>query len=164
MTDRCFVVNTFSKRYAMTGWRLGWLVAPKDCVRALRNMQQNLFICANAFVQKGGIAALESAGPQVEKMKAEYDRRRKYLVPRLRSLGFEVPVAPLGAYYVFADAKHFGRDSVALVQRLLERAQVTLTPGIDFGPRGEHFLRFSYANSLENITEALNRLQTALRA
>jgi len=162
-TDHCFVVNTFSKRYAMTGWRLGWLVAPKQFVAPIQNMQQNLFICAAAFAQRAGIAALRQAGPEVERMRAEYDRRRQYIVPRLCQLGLEVPVAPQGAYYVLADARRLGRESLALSRRILERARVTVTPGVDFGPGGEGFLRFSYATSLEQIEEALDRIEVAMR-
>lgn len=158
-SDRAFVLNGFSKAYAMTGWRLGYLIAPPDFVRAAERIQQNFFLCANHFVQMAGVAALSRARPDVERMRAVYDERRSLLVPALRALGLGVPQAPTGAFYVFADARAWGSDSLALARRLLEEAHVAVAPGVDFGLRGEGFLRFSYATSSERIAEGVRRLR-----
>jgi aspartate/methionine/tyrosine aminotransferase len=157
-TDRAFVLNGFSKTYAMTGWRLGYLIAPPDYVRPAEKIQQNFFLAANAFVQQAGVVALTEAGPDVARMRAAYDERRRYLVPALRSLGLIVDHEPCGAFYVFADASAWGRDSLELAYRLLDEAGVAAAPGIDFGPGGEGFLRFSYATDLERLREAVDRL------
>ncbi|MDP2299832.1 MAG: pyridoxal phosphate-dependent aminotransferase, partial [Actinomycetota bacterium] len=157
-TDRAFVLNGFSKAYAMTGWRLGYLIAPADFVRPVEKMQQNFFLCANHFVQVAGTTALLHAGEDVARMRAVYDERRRYLVPALREIGLGVATEPLGAFYVFADARAWGADSVALAGRLLEEAGVAVAPGADFGPGGEGFLRFSYATSLERLHEGVARL------
>lgn len=158
-TDKAFVINGFSKLYAMTGWRLGYLIAPMDFVRPLQKLMQNFFISANPFVQRAGIAALTQAGPEIEQMRATYDIRRRLLLDGLQKLGFRIPVPPTGAFYVFVNARHLSADSYALAFDILEKARVGVAPGIDFGPAGEGFLRFSYANSLENLTEALRRLE-----
>lgn len=157
-TDRAFVINGFSKAYAMTGWRLGYLIAPPEFMRPLQKLMQNFFISANAFVQWAGIAALTQAGAEVARMRQTYDQRRRLLVAGLKKLGFAIPVEPTGAFYVFVNARHLSQDSYQLAFDILEKAHVGVTPGIDFGGGGEGFLRFSYANSLENIQEALRRL------
>jgi len=157
-TDRAFVLNGFSKTYAMTGWRLGYMIAPVVFVRPAEKIQQNFFLCANHFVQVAGTAALLHAQDEVARMRAQYDERRRYLVPALRSVGLRVATEPLGAFYVFADATGWSRDSLALAGRLLEEAGVAVAPGIDFGPGGEGFLRFSYATSLERLQEGVRRL------
>lgn len=161
-TGNAFVLNGFSKLYAMTGLRLGYVIAPQECIRPMQKLQQNLFICAGSTVQRAGIAALRSAGEEVEQMKATYNKRRKYLVGRLQTMGFDIKVPPTGAFYVFVNVKHLSNDSYQLAFDILEKAHVGVTPGIDFGENGEGFLRFSYANSLENIEEGLNRLEKYL--
>ena len=161
-TDRAFVINGFSKVYAMTGWRLGYLIAPLDFIRPLQKLMQNFFISANPFVQRAGIAALTLAGPEIEAMRVTYDARRRFLLAGLARLGFRIPVPPTGAFYIFVNARHLSTDSYALAFDILEKAKVGVAPGIDFGPGGEGFLRFSYANSLENLEEALRRLETYL--
>jgi aspartate/methionine/tyrosine aminotransferase len=158
-TDRAFVINGFSKLFAMTGLRLGYLIAPKPFVRAIQKVQQNFFISANAAVQKAGIVALEQAHDDVERMIAVYDKRRRYMIDRIRDLGLGITVEPTGAFYVFANAKHLSANSYQLAFDILEKAHVGVTPGIDFGKGGEGYLRFSYANSLDNIKEGLDRLQ-----
>ena len=157
-TDRAFVINGFSKLYAMTGLRLGYLIAPKPFVRAIQKVHQNFFISANAAVQKAGITALRETADDVARMKAIYDKRRRHMIQGLKELGFGITVEPTGAFYVFANAKHLSGDSYKLAFDILEKACVGVTPGIDFGQGGEGYLRFSYANSLENIKEGLNRL------
>lgn len=157
-TDRAFVLNGFSKAYAMTGWRLGYLIAPRGFVRPAEKIQQNFFLCANHFVQVAGTAAMLHAQDDVARMRAVYDERRRYLVPALRSLGLKIATEPTGAFYVFADATSWGGDSLVLAERILEEAGVALAPGVDFGPGGEGFLRFSYAASLERLHEGVARL------
>ncbi|NQU54291.1 MAG: pyridoxal phosphate-dependent aminotransferase [Bacteroidetes bacterium] len=161
-SDNAFVLNGFSKLFAMTGLRLGYVIAHKDCVRAMQKLQQNLFICASSTAQRAGIAALRSASNEVAIMKETYNKRRKYLINRLRELGFEIKVPPTGAFYVFVNAKHLSTDSYKLAFDILEKAHVGVTPGIDFGDNGEGFLRFSYANSIDNIAEGMNRLEKYL--
>jgi len=163
-TDRAFVLDGFSKRYAMTGWRLGYLVAPRPFVRPIQKLQQNLFICANSFAQWAGIAALREAESDVERMRATYDERRRYLVPALRELGFGVGFEPRGAYYVLANARHLSGDSVALAREILHQAKVAVAPGVDFGSNAEGYLRLSYANSLANIEEGVARLRRYVAA
>ncbi|MDL2274672.1 pyridoxal phosphate-dependent aminotransferase [Desulfosarcina sp. OttesenSCG-928-G10] len=163
-TDHAFVINGFSKLFAMTGLRLGYLIAPKPFIRPIQKLQQNFFISANAVVQKAGIAALQHAGPDVARMKRIYNERRVFMIQRLREMGFSIPVEPTGAFYVFVNARHIAADSYALAFDILEKAGVGVTPGIDFGPHGEGYLRLSYANSLENIAEGLNRLEAYIRS
>jgi len=163
-TDRAVVFNGFSKAFAMTGWRLGYIIVPPDMIRPLQKMHQNFFISANAFVQAAGIAALREALPDSERMRRAYDERRRFIVPGLRRLGFGVATEPNGAFYVFANAKRYSGDSYRLAFEILERAKVCVSPGVAFGTNGEGFLRFSYANSLENLAEALGRLERYLAA
>ncbi|WP_334114516.1 pyridoxal phosphate-dependent aminotransferase [Methanothrix soehngenii] len=162
-TDHAFVLNGYSKLYAMTGLRLGYLIAPERFVRPIQKMQQNFFICASSLAQRAGIAALEETGPDVAEMKRIYNQRRKFMVRRLREMGFGITVEPTGAFYVFANAQHFSGDSYALAFDILEKAHVGVTPGIDFGPNGEGYLRFSYANSLQKIAEGLERIERYLK-
>jgi aspartate/methionine/tyrosine aminotransferase len=161
-TDRAVVFNGFSKAYAMTGWRLGYAIVPPELARPLQKMNQNFFISANAFVQAAGIAALREAQPEVTRMRAIYDERRRFIIPGLRRLGFGIAMEPTGAFYVLANARRFTTDSYAFAFEILERAKVGVTPGVDFGSNGEGYIRFSYANSLENIAEALRRLEAFL--
>ena len=161
-TDRAFVLNGFSKLYAMTGLRLGYLIAPRGFMRPLQKIQQNFFISAAAPVQYAGIAALSGSQGEVTRMVATYDERRKYMLKRLNAMGFGITVPPTGAFYVFANAKHISADSFRLSLDILEKAHVACTPGVAFGAGGEGYLRFSYANSLENLAEALRRLETYL--
>ena len=158
-TDNAIVLNGFSKAYAMTGLRLGYMIVPEEFVRTIQTMQQNLFICANSLSQRAGIAALKDADKDVDSMRAKYDERRKFMIKRLREIGFQIDVEPTGAFYVFVNASHLGGDSYKLAFDILRRAHVACTPGIDFGQNAEGYLRFSYANSLENIAEAMNRLE-----
>ncbi|MDW7711523.1 MAG: pyridoxal phosphate-dependent aminotransferase [Deferrisomatales bacterium] len=163
-TDRAFVVNGFSKLYAMTGWRLGYMIVPPEFVRPIQKMQQNFYISANAFVQRAGIAALTETAPDVARMVATYDRRRRYLLERLEGMGFTFRCHPTGAFYVFVGVSHLTDDCYRLAFDVLEKARVGCTPGVDFGSRGEGYLRFTYANSMENIREGMDRLQGYLEA
>jgi len=161
-TDRAVVFNGFSKAFAMTGWRLGYVIVPPELIRPLQKMHQNFFISANAFVQAAGVAALREALPDSERMRKSYDERRRFIVPGLRRLGFGVSTEPTGAFYVFANAKRYSGDSYRFAFELLERAKVCVSPGVAFGTNGEGYLRFSYANSLDNLAEALSRLERYL--
>jgi aspartate/methionine/tyrosine aminotransferase len=161
-TENAFVLNGFSKLYAMTGLRLGYLITPKPFVRPIQKMQQNFFISANAAVQIAGITALKETVEDVARMKRIYDERRRYMIGRLKELGLGITVEPTGAFYVFANARHISNDSYALAFDILEKAHVGVTPGIDFGENAEGYIRFSYANSMENIVEGLNRLERYL--
>lgn len=162
-TDNAFVLNGFSKRYAMTGLRLGFLVAPKEYVRKLQVIQQNLFICAPSISQRAGIVALRDSEPEVAERRAIYDERRRYMLSRLKNMGFEVEVEPQGAFYIFCNAKKFTADSYRFAFDVLENAHVGITPGVDFGKNGEGYVRFSYANSLDNIKKGMDRLETYLQ-
>jgi aspartate/methionine/tyrosine aminotransferase len=157
-TDRAFVLNGFSKAYAMTGWRLGYLIAPQEFMRPLQTAHGNFFISTNEFVQWAALAALREASEDAERFRRIFDERRHAMVAGLRRIGLGVAVPPTGAFYVLANAQRFGADSKALAFDILEHAHVGVTPGVDFGRRAEGFLRFSYANSLERIEEALERI------
>ncbi len=166
-TDNCFVLNGFSKCYAMTGIRLGYCIAPKEYMRALQKLSQNLFISANSIAQWAGVAALRHCAEHVEHMRMIYDERRKYMLRRLQEIGFGIKVEPTGAFYCFANARFLteplGLDCYALAFDILENAAVGVTPGTDFGPGGEGFIRFSYANSLENIERGMERLENYVK-
>jgi len=163
-TDEAFVLNGFSKFHAMTGWRLGYLIAPKPYIRTLQTMQQNFFIAASHFGQEAAITALRSpeVAQSVEEMKGIYNRRRQYMLQRVRGMGLTVKTEPTGAFYVFANAKAFCDNSYEFAFEILEKAGVGVTPGIDFGSNGEGFIRFTYANSMENIKEGMDRLENFL--
>ena len=161
-TDHAFVINGFSKLYAMTGWRLGYVIAPKEFIRPMQKIQQNLFISASSFAQWGALAGLKEAVKDVRRMRETYDQRRRFLIPRLRELGFRITVEPTGAFYILANAKRFSEDSYKLAFDILREAKVGVAPGIDFGTNAEGYLRFSYANSMENIKEGMNRLERYL--
>ncbi|MGZ3581065.1 MAG: pyridoxal phosphate-dependent aminotransferase, partial [Syntrophales bacterium] len=162
-TDNAFVFNGFSKAYAMTGWRLGYLIAPKSYIRPMQKLLQNLFISANSFVQWAGVTALREAGGEVDRMRMIYNERRKFIIKRLREMGLGVKVEPTGAFYVLGNIKSLSQDSYKMAFDILEKARVGVTPGIDFGKNCEGYLRFSYANSLENITEGMKRLEKYLK-
>jgi aspartate/methionine/tyrosine aminotransferase len=162
-TDRAFVINGFSKLYAMTGWRLGYIIAPREYIRAMQIMQQNFFICASSFAQEGGIAALRDCDQEVQKMIGIYNERRIYLLGRLKQMGIATRHDPSGAFYALANVKEYTADSYHLAFEILEKAKLAVTPGIDFGANCEGYIRFSYANSLSNIKEGLDRLEVFLK-
>jgi aspartate/methionine/tyrosine aminotransferase len=162
VSDEAYVLDGFSKRYAMTGFRLGYAIVPAQSMRPIQVMQQNLFISANSFVQHAGLAVLRDGTAAIDEMRLAYTRRRRLLIDGLRELGFRIPVEPAGAFYVFADARAFDSNSLRLSFALLEQAQVGTTPGVDFGESGEGWLRFAYANSETAIREALERLGRVL--
>lgn len=163
-TDQAFVINGFSKLYAMTGWRLGYVIAPREYIRSMQIMQQNLFICASSFAQEGGIAALRDCDKEVQEMLGIYNQRRLYLLERLKQMGIATRHDPSGAFYALANVKEYTDDSYHLAFKILEQAKVAVTPGIDFGANCEGYIRFSYANSLSNIKEGLDRLDIFLKS
>lgn len=162
-TDHAFVLNGFSKIFAMTGMRLGYIIAPEDYVRPLQKLCQNFFISANSIAQWAGVAALKNAWDDVEQMKKTYNKRRLFLLKRLREMGFEIKVEPTGAFYILVNAKKlaekFDGSSYKLAFDILEKAGIGVTPGIDFGQGAEGYIRLSYANSIENLAEGMDRLQ-----
>jgi len=157
-TDRACVLNGFSKLYAMTGWRLGYVIAPPDLIRAMQKIQQNFFISANAFVQWAGVAALKEAGPDVMRMRDTYAARRLFMLEELRKLGFEIQNPPTGAFYVLVNVRRYTTDSLSFAYDVLRHARVAVTPGIDFGSNAEGYIRLSYATSMERIGEGIQRL------
>lgn len=162
-TDNAVVIGGFSKAFAMTGWRLGYLIVPRSLVRPMQALMQNFFLSTNSAVQRAGIAALTCAEADVLRMHEIYDERRRFLLEALPKLGFRIPVEPRGAFYMLINARHLGMDSRALAFDLLEKAHIGVTPGIDFGSQTEGFLRLSYANSIENLREAMRRLEQYIR-
>ncbi len=162
-TDKAFVLNGFSKLFAMTGLRLGYLIAPPHFVRPLQVLQQNFFICANSVIQLAGAAALTDAKQETDEMRKIYNTRRLYVIGRLKAMGFDIKVEPTGAFYVFVNAKHISNDSYSLAFDILDKAHIGVTPGIDFGASGEGYLRFSYANSMENLILGMDRMETYLK-
>ena len=162
-SNNTFILNGFSKRFAMTGLRLGYLIAPQQYMHNLQILQQNLFICAPSTAQKAGIIALTEAQSDVDAMRKIYNERRLYLLQRLKAMGFGIYSEPQGAFYIFADARMFASNTYTFAFDVLKKAHVGITPGIDFGTNGEGFVRFSYANSLENIKEGMDRLEIYLK-
>ncbi len=157
-TDRAFVLNGFSKAFAMTGWRVGYLIAPSEFMRALTAMHGNFFISSNEFVQWAALAALREAQEDSARFRRIFDERRRAMVAGLRRIGLGVGAPPTGAFYVLANARRYTQDSLAFAFEILDKAHVGVTPGVDFGPNAEGYLRFSYANSLERIEEGLGRI------
>jgi aspartate/methionine/tyrosine aminotransferase len=160
ISDDVFVVNSFSKYFGMTGWRLGWLVAPTAYLRPIEKLAQNLFICAPTVSQHAALAAFSAeALTELERRRDEFSRRRDLLLNGLRELGLGVPASPHGAFYVYADVTTWGGDSFNLAQQLLEQLGIAATPGIDFGEyRATDYMRFAYTTTQDKIAEALARL------
>ncbi|MCK5542218.1 MAG: pyridoxal phosphate-dependent aminotransferase [Desulfobacterales bacterium] len=158
-TENAFVFNGFSKLFAMTGLRLGYLIAPKKFMRSLQILHQNFFICANATIQIAGTKALKHADKETSHMNERYNERRIYMIERLKKMDLGIKVEPTGAFYIFVNIKHFSTDSFGFAIDILNKAHVGVTPGIGFGANGEGYLRLSYANSLDNIKTGLDRLE-----
>ncbi len=164
ISDDIFVINSFSKYFGMTGWRLGWLVVPERYVREVEKLAQNLFICASTVAQHAALAAFEADTiALLEERRAEFAARRDLLVPGLRRLGFEIPVEPLGAFYAYANVAGLTTDSFGFAERLLAEAGVAATPGLDFGAhRPREHVRFSYTIERGQIEDGLERLRRFL--
>jgi aspartate/methionine/tyrosine aminotransferase len=158
------VINSFSKYFNMTGWRLGWLVVPPSMMAAVEKLAQNFFICASTLAQQAALACFTPESMAIfEQRKSEFKRRRDYLVPELQRLGFTIPVLPDGAFYVYADCSRFSEDADAFTRDVLQATGVVMTPGLDFGTQDvERYIRVSYATSMENLQEAVRRLETYL--
>lgn len=158
------VINSFSKLFAMTGWRLGYCILPAWLVRPVQKLQQNLFISPPDFAQYAALAALQHAASDVERMRQCYDERRRLILSRLKGMGLSVLTEPVGAFYVFVSVRQFTDDCYKFAFEILEHGGVAVTPGVDFGPGGDGYIRLSYANSIENIETGMDRLATFLRA
>jgi len=166
IADDVFVINSFSKYFGMTGWRLGWLVAPKAYVEAVEKLAQNLFISASDIAQQAAIAAFSPEAVRIHEERREAFRaQRDFLLPRLRALGFEIPVEPQGAFYIYANCEKITPDSYAFCQDVLENAGVAITPGLDFGTHGaSRHVRFSYPKPVDVLAEGVARLERYLRS
>lgn len=164
--DDTFVVNSFSKYFSMTGWRLGWLVAPAWAMPALERLAQNLFLAAATPAQHAALAAFSPATlDELETRKAELRTRRDFLLPALRERGFDIPLAPQGAFYLYADCSRLTSDSYAFANLLLEQASIAATPGVDFGShRAARHIRFAYTQPLPRLADAMARLDRFLQA
>ncbi len=164
LADDVFVVNSFSKYFNMTGWRLGWIVAPETHVREIEKLAQNAFICPSAPAQYAALAAFRPETlALLEERRQEFRHRRDYMVPALRELGFRIPVMPQGAFYIYAGCESFSEDSTQFALRVLEEAGVAITPGLDFGSnQPERHVRFAYTRSLEDLKEGIERIARML--
>ena len=160
-----FVINSFSKYWQMTGWRLGWLVAPPRYVREVEKLAQNLFISPSAVAQHAALACFEPETLRiVEERRRELDERRRFLIPALESLGFRVPVVPQGAFYIYTDSSGLAPDSFALARSILTEAGVAVTPGKDFGRNEpEKHIRIAYTQTVARLEEAVARIGKLLK-
>jgi aspartate/methionine/tyrosine aminotransferase len=158
--DNIFVINSFSKYFGMTGWRLGWLVAPEEYIRELDKLAQNIFLAAATPSQYAALAALKPATLEILEHRREiFRQRRDFLLPALRGLGFDIPVTPQGAFYLYANCERFSHDSLDFANRSLSEAGVAITPGIDFGcHHADRYVRFAYTTSMEQLEQGVQRL------
>ena len=161
MREKTLVVNGFSKAYAMTGWRLGYVCAPKEIIDALTKYHQYAVLCAPTISQFAGIEALKNGDEDIVHMREEYDMRRRFVVKRLNDMGLST-ANPLGAFYVFVNVKSTGMGSVEFCDALLDSKKVALIPGTAFGISGEGYVRLSYSYSINHIQEALSRIEAFL--
>ncbi|OUS28991.1 aminotransferase [Gammaproteobacteria bacterium 45_16_T64] len=164
ITDQAFVINSFSKYFGMTGWRLGWLVAPEHAVAEMEKLAQNLFISMSTMGQHAALAAFE---PETRKIldarREEFAARRDYLLPELRRLGFDIPNEPAGALYIYAGISKFSNDGQQFCMDMLENHGVAITPGVDFGHhRSQEYVRFAYTTSIDRLKEAVRRMEAVL--
>ena len=164
--DEAFVLNSFSKYFGMTGWRLGWLVAPPAAVGELEKLAQNLYISAPSMAQHAALACFEPETLAIlEERRGEFAARRDYLLPALRELGFRIAVEPQGAFYLYADISAFGGDAFAFCRHFLETEHVAFTPGIDFGRyQADQHVRFAYTQSLPRLQQAVERIARGLKS
>ena len=164
MKERTITLNGFSKCYSMTGWRLGYVAAPVEFIKAMVRVHAYINTCAPSFVQEAGITALEKAEPDVQEMVKEYQRRRDYIVSAINAIDGLSCKTPGGAFYIFVNIKSLGKTSAEMADYLLENAKIAAVPGSAFGPQGEGYIRLSYACSYERIVEAMERLKNAVEA
>lgn len=158
MKDRTIVVSGLSKAFAMTGWRIGYICCHKDFIEQMIKIHQYTILCAPIMGQKAAIEAFKNGRKEIDKMRAEYDHRRRYIVERMKNIGIDM-VTPQGAFYVFPSIKKFGMSSDEFATRLLKEKNVAVVPGTAFGECGEGFIRCSYATSMKHIVEAFNRIE-----
>jgi aspartate/methionine/tyrosine aminotransferase len=164
ISDNVYVINSFSKYFSMTGWRVGWMVVPEDHVRTIERLAQNMFICAPHAAQVAALAALDCI-PELEANRAVYAENRRLMLEGLPLAGFDRIAPPDGAFYVYADVSQLTQDSLGFAREILHKAGVAVTPGLDFDPkRGGQTLRFSYARATADIVEGLRRLQAFMAA
>jgi aspartate/methionine/tyrosine aminotransferase len=163
--DDIWVINSFSKYFQMTGWRLGWLVVPEIYVRDIEKLAQNLTLCPSTPAQYGALAAFQPATlALLEERRAEFQRRRDFLAPALTEIGFRITAQPQGAFYLYCDCSALTNDSFTLARDLLETAGIAATPGLDFGSnQPEKHIRFAYTTSVDRLSEAISRLQHYFR-
>lgn len=159
--DQLFVINSFSKYYGMTGWRVGWLVVPQDFIEAANRLAQNMFLAAPTISQYAALAAFsDETQKELARRREIFHQRRDTLIPLIEKAGFKVRTIPAGAFYVYADCSEISDDSMALCERLLREAGVAITPGADFGNNASnHYVRFSYANTVANLQQGMRRIQ-----
>jgi aspartate/methionine/tyrosine aminotransferase len=164
LADDIFVVNSFSKYFGMTGWRLGWLIAPEDFMREIDKLAQNIFLAPPTPSQYAALAVFEPATLDImENRREAFQQRRDFLLPALRDIGFEIPHVPQGAFYLYANCERFTNDSFAFAARLLEDHGVAITPGVDFGNHlAAKHVRFAYTTSMDKLKEGVDRLRRAL--
>jgi aspartate/methionine/tyrosine aminotransferase len=167
--DDIISINSFSKYFNMTGWRLGWLVVPDQLVSPVERLAQNLYICASSISQAAALACFETESiAEYEKRRAQFKARRDFFIPALREIGFNIPVEPDGAFYVYADAsplfaKLGVKDSWDFAFEIMRRAHVAITPGRDFGSDStHHFVRFSTASSMQDLQTAAARIKAVV--
>ncbi len=165
-SDQVFVINSFSKYFNMTGWRLGWMVVPEGYLRAFEKLSQNIYLSSPTPSQHAAVAAFEPETIAIlEARRAEFKARRDYLLPALRELGFRIPVVPQGAFYIYADCSALCDDSFAFARDLLESAGVAITPGADFGANAaDKHVRFAYTNAVPVLAEGVRRIAAYLAA
>ena len=165
ISDECFVINSFSKYFGMTGWRVGWMVVPEFYVDAIDRIAQNIFLAAPTISQYAALTALEAETQVIlDARRDEFKQRRDFLLPALEQLGFDIAVKPQGAFYIYANCERFTDDSFSWVKSLLNEQGVALTPGIDFGTYlADNHCRFAYTQSLEKLERAVERIDAFIR-
>ena len=163
ITNDCYVINSFSKYFSMTGWRVGWMVVPENHIRQVERLAQNMFICAPHASQVVALAAMECR-EELLAYQAVYEKNRRLMIDGLPEAGFDRIAPPDGAFYIYADISHLTSDSLSFAREILQEADVAVTPGLDFDTqRGAGSLRFSYAGSSEDIQEGLHRLKQFMK-
>ena len=164
VSDDIFIINSFSKYFGMTGWRLGWLIAPREVIPEIDKLAQNLFLAAPTPAQYAALSAFDDDVIDIlDARRDEFRQRRDFLLPALREIGFDIPVSPAGAFYLYANCSRFTDDSYEFAVRLLEETGVAVTPGLDFGSnQPERHVRFAYTTSLDNLQEGVRRLSERL--
>ncbi len=164
-SDECFIINSFSKYFGMTGWRIGWMVVPECYVDAIDRIAQNIFLAPPTISQYAALTALKQSTQQVlDERRDVFKQRRDFLLPALEQLGFDIAVRPQGAFYIYANCERFTENSFTWVQQLLNEQGVALTPGIDFGTHlANKHCRFAYTLSLELLEQAVDKIDAFIK-